>query len=460
MRSMVTFTRTQITCVAIMLVVSCEVALSESSGSSTSHPSMVTFEQLFGDVSAIPPKQRDYTTILAKIRDLCNQYPNTEAAVLSITAVQKWRDAGYISEADASIVREYEQKFNPGKQELDDAFAAYRDARANRNADKMGEIATRLEKIADRYPGTLTRYIAMSNVSSAYMRAGEPKKAIDAVHTFIAEYPPQRTAYAGSSTMEHANIFREAELIAQTVSVDAALAKYSEIADSYSDRKGYVIPALYDGGTLALRKDKPEKAIQLFSRLIASYPEETNETVVLAQFRIGEALLQQKQPEAALAIFRELSRKYRDSRFGKEANEWIAFAESIQARMKSDPTYQAYTQPSLDEDRFRALFGARSGTDVVNKTIEERLSNIDKLHAENEADIGKGREAASEPIDSDTGNSSHAHRPLLSPGKEVKIASQWHYVAMGMGAVLVMAVIGGLALAQRRRKRSRSVDHE
>jgi len=333
------------------------------------HPSMEEFESVFAQVGSVDPGERDYTSILGHIEALMRKYPGTEAALLSIIAVEKWKEKGFITEQDIKPLQEMRDRFNPGKNELAHLHGRYEVARRQEDQEALAKVASDMAAIAEKYPGTLTRYIALSNLSDVYVRAGETKKALETVRAFLKEYPPGQTAMATASTMEHANLFREASLTAKAESVGAGLAKYRQIAESHSGQNAYVIPALYAGGQLALNNERLDDALDLFMNLAAAAPEQTDYRITLAFFRIGEVLLRQMDPDAALDIFRELQSKHQNDRFAKEAADWITFSNEIKAKLEAEKRPPTIGGQSPGELLLKEETGKTSG-DFAAEEIE------------------------------------------------------------------------------------------
>jgi len=318
-------------------------------------PSMQEFNKLWADIGKIKPSNRDYPATLDRIEVFCRKYPGSKAAVLSLVAVEDWLKRGWVSQAQALPLLELRKEFNPGRADLDEAKAMFDNAKRNFDVPGIEKAAQRLQEIAKRHPGTLTEYTALANLPGLYARAGDWKNAYEACRKYFDKYPHKKTALAGSEAMEHYNTFLYARLTGKVEGVGAAIDQYRHIAAEYAGNKAYEVPALFEGGELALKHDRLDDSLTMFSQLVQRYQGDEDEKVIVSHFRIGETLLKQRQIEAALALFENLSQKYSGTRFRREAQGWVKFAKSIQRQ-------------TAFQQGFRRLGGLED--DLVNEIVK------------------------------------------------------------------------------------------
>ncbi|MEI8191145.1 MAG: hypothetical protein WCI75_15635, partial [candidate division NC10 bacterium] len=81
----------------------------------------------------------------------------------------------------------------------------------------------------------------------------------------------------------------------------------------------------------------------------------------------------------ALTIFEELNRKHADTRFAKEAEQWIRCVRDEESRAKTDPEYKPLQGDSKAEQKWKALSGGRSLAQEANEVLENRLSEIEAV---------------------------------------------------------------------------------
>ena len=321
-------------------------------------PSMREFKAIFNDVAKIPPEERDYASMLLKIRGLCERYPGSKASSMSLIAVKHWLDGGRVTEAEAKPLLDLRDKDYPGKAEVEKALVMYNDAKKREDTDALREVARALEEIRTELPGTRAGHDALSNLPAVYRRLGQHTHALEAARAYLAEYPPRRTDYRGSESKANAITFTEAGLTARLEGVDAGLKRHKEIAKRYANNTGFVITALYRAGELALEHNRFDEAIDLFSEIVDRFPKNEDQRVTLARFRIGEALLKRRDPAAAMEVFQELLQEHRNTRQGEEAQEYIEYTQHIAAEMAKDvatpvdqPPLAAVDAPKLEAQK-------------------------------------------------------------------------------------------------------------
>ncbi len=228
------------------------------------------FAELMGEIRDIPSAERDYSELVRRCEEVCVRFPNSKAAMLCIKAGELWLEKGLVTTEQANRLVAYRDRFDPGKTEMVALVADYRKATAELDVQGARAVCERIEAVAEKYPGTLTRYNALANLPGMYVRCGDYDRARGASARYMAEYPPQKTDVYSSSTMEHANVFIDANLVVRTVGVDEGIGRFRQIADMYRGEAGYEVPALFSGGQLALDNDRLEMALELFSRLASS----------------------------------------------------------------------------------------------------------------------------------------------------------------------------------------------
>jgi TolA-binding protein len=129
---------------------------------------------------------------------------------------------------------------------------------------KYQEALTKFKIAADEYPTTDAGIFARYRQAGTYMSLGEPKGALEAYQQVIDR--------AGSGFYGQMARLGLAEAQAQTGSVDAAIAAFSELAQS----KDGVVPV--DGvlvrlGRTYLEAGKTADAEKTFNRLIQEFPD-------------------------------------------------------------------------------------------------------------------------------------------------------------------------------------------
>ncbi len=273
--------------------------------------------------AALEPDERE--RLLSEMAALCERFPGSAAATRCAATVRSWMDKGLVSPEAAQHIISASDRMNPARDELKELQHQAQAALAGDDHNTIRQIIDRLETISTKHPGTLSQYTALASLPTLYRRLGENRRAREAAVRFLRDFPPDRSASLPSySHYQFTNVFLLASLLAAD-SVPESLDLYRRIVADNEGNAFFSIPALYDGGVVAMRAKMYDDAERFFLDLAEHFEPSEDNRVILARFKLLEIDTARGELEKALTLATALRDEFRggDEHWERLADRWV-----------------------------------------------------------------------------------------------------------------------------------------